>query len=102
MQHKVKVSPSIYAQSEISHLAASKEEYKVFIINYLSKNQVAVKVPGGAGTPKALCYNWQMTPARLCARGRVGRESPANSVPVGMRHTGTEGAWYGEGKEAQS
>jgi hypothetical protein len=29
-------------------------------------------------------------------------ECPANSVPGGMRQTGMEGAWDGEGKEAQS
>jgi hypothetical protein len=29
-------------------------------------------------------------------------ECPANSVPVGMRQTGMEGAWNGEGEEAQS
>src|SRR6185312_7448358 len=44
-----------------------------------------------------LPLHWQRTRPRIRQL-----ECPANSVPVGMRHTGMEGAGNGQGKEAHA
>ena len=39
---------------------------------------------------------------RTCQMASAGMECPANSVPVGVRQTGMEGAWNGKAQEAHA
>ena len=57
--------------------------------------------PGSSGIMMKLVVNL-MLGVEMLAIAEAILECPANSVPVGMRQTGMEGAWNGEGEEAQS